>query len=312
MKQELGLVIPVYSTKGNSRLSYFKDCLGSVLAQNFDFLCVIVDDGSTDETPDYIRSIQDSRIQSVRIERTDKSRLTSSVAANMGLNHLMNRGCSHFAYIHSDDIITPCSLERRVTALKEGAEMVYGRLAVYQDGNITLNGLNKEKQNHSLDVMGMGFPHHTSMWSRRMMELMMNGRANSVFDTRLDCVEDLDVTLYSRKIIETQGFPLEFVDGVLYIWVRSKCNITELVREKTVREQIEFVFKENGFDAPDCLRESVLKKWLTRPGYWLPERVKERLRPIKYKVGRITRGKLYPEPKEKTIQVDIDPLWFKN
>jgi len=312
MKQELGIVTPVYSTERNSRLTYFRDTADSILAQDLDFLWVIVDDGSTDETPDYIQGIRDSRVSYIRLERTNRSRLTSSVGANAGLNYLMNKRCSYFAYVHSDDIITPYSLEKRVNALKEGAEMVYGKLAIYECRGLVLKDFKKPKEDHSTEVMRMDFPHHTSMWSRKMMKLMMNGRANSLFDTELDCVEDLDVTMYSRKIIEKHNFRLDFIDGILYIWVRSKDNITELVRERTVRKQVEIVFEKNGFDASDYVRESLLKKLIIRPGYWLPEKIKRQLRPIKNEISRLTGNRLYPGPEKSITQTVINPFWFRS
>ena len=310
MKQELGIVTPVYSTRGNSRLTYFKETAGSILAQDLDFLWIIVDDGSTDETPNYVQSIHDSRVSYVRLERTNKNRLTSSVAANAGLNYLMNRGCSYFAYVHSDDLITQCSLERRVNALKQGAEMVYGRLAAYQHGQLTLNDFNRPGQSNI--TMEMGFPHHTSMWSRKMMELMMKGRGHDLFDTKLDCAEDLDVTLYSRKVMEENKFHPQFIDAVLYIWVKSNGSITELVKDRTVRKQAKWIFEKNGFDVPESVRESLLKKLVTRPGYWLPESVKKQLRPIKDEISRITGNRLYPKVEEGVIETDIDPFWFRS
>ncbi|MBI2106678.1 glycosyltransferase family 2 protein [Candidatus Woesearchaeota archaeon] len=310
MEQELGIVTPVYSTKRNSRLNYFKDTTGSILAQNLDFLCVVVDDGSTDETPDYVQSIHDNRVSYVRLERTSRSRLTSSVAANAGLNYLMDKGCSYLAYVHSDDLITQCSLERRVNALKQGAEMAYGRLTVYQHEQLTLNEFNRPGQ--CSIPMGMGFPHHTSMWSRKMMELMMRGREHNLFDTNIDCAEDLDVTLYSRKVMEEHKFHSQFVDAVLYIWVKSNRNITELVKDRTMRKQVKWIFEKNGFDVPESIRESLLKKLVTRPGYWLPERIKKQLRPIKEEITRLTRDRLYPRVEEGIILTDIDPFWFRN
>ena len=48
MNPKISIIIPVYNVAG-----YLENCLDSILAQTFqDFDVYIVDDGSTDETPD--------------------------------------------------------------------------------------------------------------------------------------------------------------------------------------------------------------------------------------------------------------------
>jgi len=58
----IGVVIPAYNAG-----HFLAETIESVRAQTFDkWECLIVDDGSTDETPQLLRSYRDSRIRSVR------------------------------------------------------------------------------------------------------------------------------------------------------------------------------------------------------------------------------------------------------
>lgn len=134
MIQELGVVTPLYSTPENNRLRYFKDTVGSVLAQDYDFLWTIVDDGSTDQdTIDFLKDIsKDPRINIKTKKRQSEDKKTASNALNIGFNFLFQNGCQYFTYY---DFSSPLGMKA-------------------------------------------GFPHHTSMWSREMMELMMKEKIN--------------------------------------------------------------------------------------------------------------------------------------
>lgn len=307
MIQELGVVTPVYSTKENSRLEYFKNTAGSVLTQNYDFLWVVVDDGSTDNTRDFVRSIKDPRIVLLERKRLPGDKKTSSNALNLGINYLFENGCRYFAYVHSDDLLPRGSLELRVNGLKDN-DMVYGRIALLKGKQLFYQDFSPKGGNYcSPALMESGFPHHTSMWSRRMIDLMRKGRENQVFDRKVVCAEDMDVTLYCKSLMIEEGLSLGFVDRVVYIWVNSEGNITQHTSRAKGRRQIKRIYEKVGFENP--VAYSWVTDYIRRPFFWLPEPIKEPLRPLRELVKQASKGLLFPDSSLKPS--DMDPYWFK-
>lgn len=100
------VVIPVHN-----RAHYIGSAVESVLAQTYpDFEIVVVDDGSTDATPDIVRGFADPR---VRLERHE---------TNLGIPAARNRGLDaargeYIATLDSDDLAHPKRLERQVAFL---------------------------------------------------------------------------------------------------------------------------------------------------------------------------------------------------
>lgn len=91
----VSVIVPVYNAE-----KYLIDCLNSLSAQEYrDFEVVIVDDGSTDRSPDIIhaRQAEDDRFRSFRTE-------------NYGVSHARNVGIAkakgdYFCFVDADDFV---------------------------------------------------------------------------------------------------------------------------------------------------------------------------------------------------------------
>lgn len=96
---------------------WVEEAVRSVLAQTYqDFVLLVMDDCSSDNTVEVVRSIQDSRI---RIEKN---------AHNLGLSANLNRGLSlvdteYVARMDGDDIAEPTWLEKEVAVLDAHPEI---------------------------------------------------------------------------------------------------------------------------------------------------------------------------------------------
>lgn len=106
VKPRVSVVIPTYN-----RARYLPVAIGSILAQHFkDFELIIVDDGSTDETPDIIRRFTDPRVHLV----TNATCTGIAAARNRGLD----QACGEYiATLDSDDYSYPQRLARQVAFL---------------------------------------------------------------------------------------------------------------------------------------------------------------------------------------------------
>ena len=95
-KPEVSIILPTWN-----RLPLLRRAVDSVLAQSHrDFELIVVDDGSTDGTRDYLEAIEDPRVRSIWLEH--RGDLTSARSA--GLRHV--RG-DWVAFLDSDDLWLP-------------------------------------------------------------------------------------------------------------------------------------------------------------------------------------------------------------
>ena len=109
---EVSVVTSVYNGA-----RYLEESVSSILGQTFtDFEFLIVDDGSTDETPALLRTCSDPRARVIRNER------------NVGVSHSVNRALEsargrYVARHDADDVSVPSRIARQVAFLNEHPEI---------------------------------------------------------------------------------------------------------------------------------------------------------------------------------------------
>jgi len=106
---EVSVVIPVYNQE-----TYLRAAIDSVFAQTYrDLEVIVVDDGSTDRTPDVIASYG-SRVRALR-----QPNAGNASAFNRGVRAAAGRW---IAWLGSDDIWVPTKLERQMDALRSRSD----------------------------------------------------------------------------------------------------------------------------------------------------------------------------------------------
>lgn len=104
---EVSVIIPTYN-----RSQSIERAIRSVQGQTFQSLeIIVIDDGSTDNTEDIVKSVIDDRIRYIRCE-TNRG---SGAARNEGLKIAQGR---HIAFLDSDDEWLPEKLERQVERME--------------------------------------------------------------------------------------------------------------------------------------------------------------------------------------------------
>ena len=101
----VSVILPVYNGE-----NYLRSAIDSVLGQTLtDYELIVVDDGSSDSTPEIVRSYNAPRIQYIRQENT-------GVAG--AFNHGLRVATGHYiSWLSHDDVFLPTKLEKQVSVL---------------------------------------------------------------------------------------------------------------------------------------------------------------------------------------------------
>lgn len=133
----VSVIIPTYNCA-----PFLPATLRSVLAQTYtDYEVVVVDDGSTDETP---RVVELFRASQARIRYLSQGNAGAAAARNLGLAHA---GGEFVAYLDADDLWYPTKLEHQVAYLDAhaGVDVLHTEFTTIDDrGSVLRAGFNRE------------------------------------------------------------------------------------------------------------------------------------------------------------------------
>ena len=185
----MGPAVSVYMSVYNGE-RFLRESIESVLAQTFgDFELVVVDDGSTDATPEILRSFRDARLVVL-----SPGRIGLAAASNYALARCR---APLVARLDADDLMQPNRLERQLNFLSQHPEL--GGVASYFwwiDEDSAIRGaqdtplLTREAVERQLAAGGrLGYAHSTLLL-RREAVLAVGG-----YDPRFDFVEDVELCL---------------------------------------------------------------------------------------------------------------------
>ena len=124
----VSVIVPTFNRAG-----YILEAIDSILGQTYtDLELIIIDDGSTDATPDVVKKINDSRVKYHRFDNSS----SPGIARNRGID--MAKG-EYLAFLDSDDTWVKEKLEKQVKFLNTHKDffLVYSKCYHKIDGKIT-------------------------------------------------------------------------------------------------------------------------------------------------------------------------------
>jgi GT2 family glycosyltransferase len=204
MCPDISVVIPTYN-----RRSMVQEAIESCFAGNdeIDVEVVVVDDGSTDGTRDYLESVEDERVRPLFQEHQG-----AQVARNRGQHEARGRAIKH---LDDDDYLVSGELVREFRQLRRtGADVVYG------DFYKTDTRLNKDpwvyKNAGHQEVDGDFFTALVSGAVNRLQLAILFDRAaiaGVAWDESLDYLQDVNFMLRAA----TQGLTCVKLDRVVAV-----------------------------------------------------------------------------------------------
>lgn len=198
-------LISVIMSNYNTPLPYLKKAIDSILAQTYTtFEFIIVDDGSTDDSPEVIRSCTDPRIRLI------------CNGENRGLAYSLNRAMEHcqgefIARMDSDDISLPDRFAKQISFMREHPDVIVcGAWANTidkndQDAGWSIQGTISDREEYRICLLFGNTPtivHPSAFLNRRL--LLKHGLQ---YDVRYRHAQDYQLWVRCAQIAECRIIP---------------------------------------------------------------------------------------------------------
>ncbi len=151
--------LPVYNAS-----AYLRECIDSILGQTFpDFELLIVDDGSTDESADIVRSYADPRIRFFMRSHDYIGSLNFLLAESRG---------KYIARMDADDVMMPDRLKMQFEYMEEhpDVDILGGGAHCFGDENLTVTPFHDGPMRLEMFMRGCALMHPTVMMRRSSVE----------------------------------------------------------------------------------------------------------------------------------------------
>jgi len=273
------VVTPTYCTEANHRLPLLLQTIHSVQQQSYrDYLHIIVDDESTDSTPQILDQLARNDPHLVVFHKKNGG---SSAAVNFGIEHGQAFGTAKYITIcHSDDLLLPNSLEIRVAlAAESGAKLVYSDAVLINEVGMS-SSLHPARERASADELyrtllkqGAGVPYLTMFWEAEFFLSDLHG-----YDERLTSSEDWDIALRSAKALVASDAEFAMTRTVTAAKrIHKDCLRMQNVRDGTKARCYELILKKH-IQGDEFLKAMEHARRTRLAGPTLLEKVKEFIR----------------------------------
>lgn len=178
---EVSVIMPVYNGE-----KYIRESMDSVINQTHkDFEFIIINDCSSDNTENIIKSYNDNRIKYVK----NKKNLGVALSLNKGLNLATGK---YIARMDADDISLPYRFEEQIKYLKENKEcdICSGDIIEFDDnGNEQLHVYSHDNSNIMVDLLFDSPIVHPAV----MMRSSIKEKIDLYYDIQYEKAEDFEL-----------------------------------------------------------------------------------------------------------------------
>jgi len=212
---EVSIIIPAYN-----QALYLKETLDSVRAQTYkDYECIIVDDGSTDDT----FAVASKYCSDNRIKYYYQTNKGLACARNKGI--ILSKG-KYLHFLDSDDLIYPNFLEEMIRSFKENFKvdiLISAWIYIDEKGTKISRKIGPVRsRNYFEDLLLQNlFPIHAAVVNRKLFDKV------GLFNEKLKALEDWNLWLRAAEA----GFCFEVKDIIGAIYRRhANCMTLDIGR----------------------------------------------------------------------------------
>ena len=235
-KDKISIIIPTFN-----RCDLLAEALNSITSQTSpDWEALIVDDGSTDETEKFVKSLalKEKRISYHKRERYPKGAAT---CRNIGLEHA---SYDYVIFLDSDDLMAPDCIESRLKAFRAnpGCDFIVSQIATFSSSaakpEYLWNINNDEDDIYRFIKLDSVWQTSSVTWRKDSVTILGG------FDENLHCWQDVDIHL--RALVA--GFEYnKFFEAKPDILYRKQNQFSisqqQINSQEKLQSRIELLFK---------------------------------------------------------------------
>lgn len=216
----VSIIIPIYN-----RARLIEETLHSILAQTYsNWECILVDDGSTDDTIAVITSIANADQRIHLYNRPDTLMKGADACRNYGFSQ--SKG-DYVNWFDSDDLMLPEHLEKKVNALLSNTDLdgsfCFNQYFSMVEGKQVLGGVNSFQKENLLEglILRKQFVQTgCGLWKKSYIEALFVNEV--IFDETLTQSQDYD--FYARVFLREPEFVI--VNEPLFLFRRGNESIS--------------------------------------------------------------------------------------
>lgn len=231
------VIIPSYNREKKIRCS-----IESVLNQTMsDFEIIIVDDGSTDNTENVVKSIDDSRVKYIKLEKNSGA----CVARNKGIKEAKGE---YIAFQDSDDIWLNNKLDKQLRFMREtNADMVYCGMTRHINDKVRYFPTD-QKPNEDLTVKSLL---SRNKISTQNIFIKKSVAEKILFDPAFKRLQDWD---FSTRVL-LNGYSVKYLAEPLVDAIVQQDSITASINAENAYNQFIKKYESYYGKYPDALSE---------------------------------------------------------
>lgn len=246
----LSIIVPVYN-----RETYLRRCLESLMNQTMEEIEVLViDDGSTDQTPQILDEFQQANPDRIRSFRTENR--GPAEARNYGMKNAKGK---YITFVDSDDYVEKDAYEKICNmALEENADVICAPAYRWEDEECQIIGYCPEEERDKTSII-----YYTtgSLWNKLFRKEFLKEKGLKVPDLVIS--EDLSFVMAAMTWAEK----LCYVDYAYYHYELSENSLSLASRERPwivelVRKQKDWLLAHINNAYNEVIREVLQKQFL--------------------------------------------------
>ncbi len=243
----ISIIVPNYNNE-----KYIEETLNSVLNQKSpNWECIIVDDGSTDSSPEIARAFvkKDKRFKYIERSRLPKN---ANTCRNIGA---VNSKGDYLMFLDSDDKLLPNCIKSRIDNLRNETDLlIHGTMILREDGSTYFPYPLLKDQSYLKNFLRYNLLWHTSSvtWSKlffnsiggfnesyqRLQDIEMHVRALNYSNINVNYKVENKDSLY-RKIVNREDYKSEeFYKKMLNSHIKYLSYVTNEFKKSDFRKDI--------------------------------------------------------------------------
>jgi len=251
---ELSIIIPLYNAR-----TYIKECINSILClKNVEFELIIIDDGSTDDSPEIVKAYEVKNIRYIHQQNSGPA-----CARNRGLQEAIG---DYVIFFDADDFIDSQAFYRFFQQAKKlDIDIAIGDgVYIYESGQkrFARNGLPSDIVTDGFSIMGLMQKHRcfrTEVWNHLFRREFLLGYGLRLDTTKYFGNEDVD--FIPRCYIKAKK--TVYINEAFYMYRQLGSSLSKIVAIEKINDYHSIITSFQSLSLRyDGVQKDILKRMI--------------------------------------------------